>query len=103
MNMVYIITNTVFSDNYGYDGTIVNIKQMKEFTKILFKNSSFIRNVSINNGGVLYSESDLTDVNVAFIDCIFEDNYSYEGLYIIKFFQIDFLIIKHLIIFIFLF
>ncbi|OUM57601.1 hypothetical protein PIROE2DRAFT_17362 [Piromyces sp. E2] len=46
----YLVSNTEFVNNYGYEGAVV-----------------------------LYSESDLTDVNVSFINCTFEGNMSYEG------------------------
>jgi len=52
---------------------------MNNKTTIVFKNSFFQYNFSTYRGGVIYSESDLTDLNVSFIDCEFEDNFLIEG------------------------
>jgi len=76
----YTITDSVFSDIYGYQGSIVHISSMTNSTKILFKNSLFEYILSSDKGGIIYSLSNITDVNVAFVDCEFNGNYCFEGI-----------------------
>ncbi|ORX49720.1 hypothetical protein BCR36DRAFT_353422 [Piromyces finnis] len=74
----YIINNTNFIGFFGYNGSILSIIETDNSTPVTFNNSSFIENISTNCGGIVYSQSNSTNLYVSFNNCVFENNW---GLY----------------------
>ncbi|OUM59144.1 hypothetical protein PIROE2DRAFT_15402, partial [Piromyces sp. E2] len=75
----YEINNTEFNELYGFEGSILYINEINNNTIITFNNSIFKNVVAINRGGIVYSESNSTNLYVSFNDCFFDNNYSYDG------------------------
>eukprot|EP00833_Pecoramyces_ruminatium_P003568 jgi/Orpsp1_1/1177600/evm.model.c7180000062083.1 len=75
----YIINNCSLYRNFGYDGGVLHIKNINNNSSIIFNNSIFEKNYSLNNGGVIYSTSKLTYLYVIFNECIFEKNSGFQG------------------------
>jgi len=53
---------------------------MNNDTTIIFNNSIFKENFAFYRGGIIYSNSNSTNLYVSFNDCIFEDNWASQGI-----------------------
>lgn len=76
----YTIEDSEFLYNTGYDGTIININEIDSNSKVIFKNSTFIGNFCMDFGGIIYSKSKNSNLNVYFYECKFNDNEAYQGI-----------------------
>ncbi|KAL6621023.1 hypothetical protein LY90DRAFT_664455 [Neocallimastix californiae] len=73
------INNTVFLNNVGVNGVILNIKDVHPKSNVNFTDCIFKNNYSSNYGGVVYSESEQSYLHVSFDNCTFNNNTAYKG------------------------
>ncbi|OUM69444.1 hypothetical protein PIROE2DRAFT_2530 [Piromyces sp. E2] len=75
----YSFNNTKFSNNRGYDGTILNISDSYQNVIIAFNECEFNNNIADHFGGIIYSNNYDTDKRIFFFNCKFSNNYASLG------------------------
>jgi len=76
----YEINNSKFIGIIGYEGSILNIKEINDKATVTFNNSIFRENFSMYRGAVVYSQSNSANLYVSFNNCVFKDNISIYGI-----------------------
>jgi len=76
------INNSIFKNNHGYNGVILNIQKIDLclFYNANFNNVIFENNTANNYGGVVYSNWENTNLYVKFNDCTFINNNAFLGI-----------------------
>jgi len=77
----YSINNSKFFYNSGYNGGIINIKEIDSSSSVNFNFSTFESNFGSNYGGISYSTSYSSPLFVKFNNCTFINNNSPYGIF----------------------